>query len=110
MELLMNKNHQNKIIPNDSSLSFELKKELESIFGAIGYLRISDKLNKIDFTISSNQVKFSKLQKLSELLKTENINFSGRTEEYKISPYAYSVDEYAEIECFKVDLSRFVLE
>ena len=109
--LKVNKLSNKNIIPNlkneSKSLSYLVQEKLESIFGPIGYLHISVKLNKIDFTINSNQVKFVNLQELSNFLGTEHINFSGMTEGYKISAYSYSFDEYAEIECFKIDFSRF---
>lgn len=79
-----------------------LKPKIEEIFGNV--LKLSIRGSTLTFRIDGNETKFVNMMALADLLKTDKINFTGETVEYRYSSYTSDTDRYSDIECFDIFL------
>ena len=68
----------------------KLKKEIYNIFSTYN-LSIYN-FNTVYITTNSNEITLDNLLKLSELLGTKDINFTGNKEEYALSEVSYNTE------------------
>lgn len=85
-------------------------KEIEKILGnsflyTCGSRKLYKELpksRKIYIEYNTNGITFEQLEKLSILLKTKKINFTGRTDEFQYSEYTSDTELGGEIEIYDV--------
>lgn len=95
----------NTVLTEDQKVANILLTHLTKIFYRpynVTFNRIS---KRISFGIPSNQVTFQNLTQLSQLLGTDEIDFSGQKEEVRYSSWTVDMEASAEIEVYNVDLT-----
>lgn len=79
-----------------------LTEKIKTIFSSVYDLSITNATCR--FKIYGNETTFVNMMALADLLKTDKINFTGRTEERRWSTYTVDTETYSEIECFDIFL------
>ena len=74
--------------------------QVEEIFGK-GLKHYSEEptWSRVSVGVRSNQCTLANLEALSKVVGTDNINFTGRTDETRYSSWTSDTDHYGEIEC-----------
>lgn len=80
-----------------------IKDKIKKIFSGVTNYKENKEEQTITFNVDhSNTIQWEKLYKLSQIIKTEDINFTGNTEHIEYSRYTSDTEYYGIIECFNV--------
>jgi len=86
----------------------KLQNQIEVLFNHIEHFLADEKSQLVSFDVDSNSIDFDRLMKLSKLLGTKKINFTGKTEEYQIGELTWDSEASAEINAYNVPKEKFL--
>ena len=78
-------------------------KKICEIFSGVSLYHENPNTKQVSFKVDGNLCSLGNLALLSDLLKTDAINFVGMKETHQISSWTSETDSYGEIDCYNVE-------